>query len=248
MRFFVVSLIVLAGLDVSRAEAPPWAEKPRIITTLDMEAAFRAQPLSEKREVNRAFESTLYLKLCAKSEGKKGSTSYNHLVTVSIEKASESSEACKSYPVVYYGREGAYPEYHLILRRNARMIPARRIYLLSDDFRWFLYLSGSSPGDIFEYHDAEVIRIELWDKSEAGSAPLDVGFATKCRGHVADHDSDCYDCQVWENQGRPLEELRDMYDGIFKCIREKLLDSGPRIIHWSKSNSQCFIDYSMCVR
>ena len=82
MRFFIVCLTVLSGLDISTAGAPPWTEKPRTITTLDMEAAFRAQPRSEKREVNRAFERTLYLKLCAKSEGKKGSTSYNHAVTV----------------------------------------------------------------------------------------------------------------------------------------------------------------------
>lgn len=239
MRFSIVCLTLMCGLDVATAGAPPWTRTPRTVTTLDMEAAFRA---------NQAFEGTLYLKLCATSEGQRGSTTYSHVVTAAVEKAPEGSEACRSYPVEYRGREGAYPTYHLILGRHGRRIPARKIYLLSDDFRWFLYLAGSSPGDIVEYHDAEVLRLHLWDESESGNAPLGVGFRTKCRGHVEDHQSDCDDCQLYEGQGRPLEELRAMYDGSFSCIRDELLDSGPRVIRWSKNNSQCFIDYSMCVK
>ena len=75
--------------------------------------------------------------------------------------------------------------------------------------------------------------------------PLDILFTTKCRGHLADDKSDCYDCQTWVNQGRSLQDLRG--DSIHRCIREKLLDAGPTVIRWSGYNSQCFIDYSACV-
>ena len=90
MRFIIVSLIAISGLGVSTAEAPPWSDEPRIVTLLDMEAAFQELPDTEIRAVkgkgySNWWEGILYLKLCARATGERETDTYRHQVDVSIE-------------------------------------------------------------------------------------------------------------------------------------------------------------------
>ncbi len=138
----------------------------------------------------------------------------------------------------------AYTSYQLMLPSGSRAL-ANRIDLISDDFRWFLYVAGVHPGD-YPSHQGTVIELHAHDSPKKG---LILGLAEKCRAYISDVGAfgECDPCYTWQLQGREPEEWAAVADPPTECVDEKLLEAGPKLIRWSKGHSKCFIDYSMCI-
>lgn len=225
--------------------AAPWLDKPQLITSLDIREEFGKELYKKGGKVfkkkymeKRRFSLSWYLELCATFSGNKKKSNYKHEIMMKMTQSKSNKNSCSYLAVEGKWEEGVRPEFFLKQRNDKQKYPARYIYLLSDNFHWYLYLVGVGDGNILSLHAGTVIKII--------ASKDDVMTSIRCQASVEEYD-ECDDCYYWEDQGRDINEFYKNNDSIFQCIEKKLIPAGPDLIKWSPNNSACFIDYSMCI-
>lgn len=123
---------------------------------------------------------------------------------MSLSESADSSQGCVTLPVEFVHREGGSPSYQLVFSSASRAL-ANRIDLVSDDFRWFLYVAGVHQGD-YPSHEGVVIALQAHDSPKRG---LILAVVTeKCRADMSDVGAfgECDPCYMWQLQGRERDE------------------------------------------
>jgi hypothetical protein len=245
LKRLATTLSGLLLVAFSAAGELPWRDTPQVIATLRLDDEFRSRRIGPDRRYevrDLDHTDTLQPVLCARAEGEKGTSSYRQLVSMSVSESADAAEGCRALPVEFVHREGGWPSYQLMLPSRAL---ANRIDLVSDDFRWFLYVAGVQQGD-YPSHQGAVIELHLHDSPKKG---LILGLAEKCRASISDvgRFGECDPCYTWQLQGREPKEWAAVADPPSECVDQKLLEAGPSLIRWSNGHSRCVIDYSMCL-